>query len=77
MTLFLLVLVIALVYVTYQQSKQIKSLNARMNELEVRIVVRLEDRISSCEDSIQIIEHAHAINACSLANEIKASHKHD
>jgi len=77
MTPFLLVLIIALVYVGYQQSKQIKSLNARMNELEVRIVVRLEDRISSCEDSIQIIEHAHAINASILINKTKESHKHD
>lgn len=50
----------------YEQGKEIKSLNERMNELEVRIVVRLEDRISSNEDSIQILEHAHSINAVIL-----------
>lgn len=50
----------------YEQGKAIKSLNERMNELEVRIVVRLEDRISGNEDSIQILEHAHSINAVIL-----------
>lgn len=34
-----------------------------MSELEVRIVVRLEDRISGCEESIEVLEHAKAINA--------------
>lgn len=45
------------------QAKEIKGLNSRMAELEVRIVVRLEDRISSNEESIQILEHAHSLNA--------------
>lgn len=74
---YLLALILALAYLGYKQSKQIKSLNARMSELEVRIVVRLEDRISSCEESIQIIEHAHALNTCSSINSIAASPKHD
>lgn len=71
MNLFIL-LILSLVMFTilivrnYEQGKEIKSLNERMNELEVRIVVRLEDRISSNEDSIQILEHAHSINAVIL-----------
>lgn len=45
------------------QAKEIKGLNSRLAELEIRIVVRLEDRISSNEESIQILEHAYSINA--------------
>lgn len=59
----ILVIFVGLVYRNYQQSKQIKNLNRRMSELEVRIVVRLEDRISGCEESIEVLEHAKAINA--------------
>lgn len=63
MTIFLLALLLVLVYRDYLKSKQIKALNARMSELEIRIVVRLEDRVSSNEQSIQVLEHAKAINA--------------
>jgi hypothetical protein len=67
--ILVVVVVMGLVYRNYQQSKQIKALNVRMNELEVRIVVRLEDRVSCNEESIQILEHAHALNACLLKGE--------
>lgn len=59
----LVVAIVILIIRNRVQEKEIRGLNSRMAELEVRIVVRLEDRVSSNEESIQILEHAHSLNA--------------